>query len=255
MVVSVKRAVAILRSFSLEEPELGVTELSRRLKVHKSTVSRLLYTLQEEGIVDRNAETRKFRLGVGLLGLANLVLLQNNLRQIARPILVQLSESTQETVNLAIYEDDEAINIEQVTPPQRRISSIGWVGRHTPLHASSTGKVLLAYRSEKEMNDYFHNPLTRYTENTITDAKKLHAELKKTIQRGYATGIEELEIGLTAVAAPIRNHTGQVIAALSVSGPSYRLPIIRLEEVSQEVIESALVISLELGYSEKTYSE
>jgi DNA-binding IclR family transcriptional regulator len=105
------------------------------------------------------------------------------------------------------------------------------------------------------MNEYFQNQLPRYTEYTITDIEKLRAELQKTIQRGYATGIEELEIGLTAVAAPIRNHTGQVVAALSVSGPSYRLPIKRLEEVSKDVIESAHAISAELGYIDNAYTQ
>ncbi|RLC62423.1 MAG: IclR family transcriptional regulator [Chloroflexi bacterium] len=250
VVKSVRRAVAILRSFSLGEPELSVTHLSRRLNVHKSTVSRLLSTLEAEGLVDRNPETGCYRLGVGLIELAGLVVLHRDLRQAARPLLRQLADQTQETVNLAVRDGNEVINIEQVVPRDRRVLNIGWVGRRTPLHASSTGKVLLAYLPEAELNALIQNPLPRFTEYTITDAQVLRAELALVRQRGYATGLEELENGLNAVAAPVRDHTGQVIATVSAAGPSYRFSREHIKkEAAAQVIACAEQISRALGFA------
>jgi len=251
VVKSVRRAVAILRSFSLEEPELSVTYLSRRLNVHKSTISRLLSTLEAEGLVDRNPETGHYRLGVGLIELAGLVMLHRDLRQAARPLLRQLADQTQETVNLAVRDDDEAINIEQVAPHGRRVLNIGWVGRRTPLHASSTGKVLLAYLPEAELDALLQKPLARFTEYTITDVQALRAELALVRQRGYATGLEELEIGLNAVAAPVRDHTGRVIATASAAGPSYRFSRQHIEEeAAAQVVACAERISRALGFAQ-----
>jgi IclR family acetate operon transcriptional repressor len=250
VVKSVRRAVAILRSFSLEEPELSVTHLSRLLDVHKSTASRLLSTLEMEGLVDRNPETWRYRLGVGLIELAGLVVLHADLRWVARPLLRKLADQMHETVNLAVRDGSEAINIEQVSPYDRRVVNIGWVGRRTPLHASSTGKVLLAYLPEAELGALLQGPLTRFTEHTIADIQALRAELALVRQRGHATGLEELEVGLNAVAASVRDHTGQVIAAVSASGPSYRFSRQRIEEEAvAQVMACAEQVSRALGFA------
>jgi DNA-binding IclR family transcriptional regulator len=247
-VKSVKRAIDLLRTFSLEEPELSVTDLSRRLGVHKSTISRLLSTLEEGGLVNRNPETGRYRLGVGLIELAGLVVLHADLRRIARPALSQLAQLTQETVNLAVREGDEAINVEHVAPSGRRILNIGWVGRRTPLHASSTGKILLAYLPKEEWSALLHQPLTPFTEYTITDLVALQQELAQVRRRGYATGLEELEIGLNAVAAPVRDHYNRLIAAISTAGPTNRLTRERIEEqTAHQVMDCAQHISLALG--------
>lgn len=249
-VKSVKRAVALLRSFSFDEPELGVTELSKRLGIHKSTVSRVLSTLEAEGLVAQNSETGRFRLGVGLISLAGLVMVHANLRQVATPFLRELAEQTQETVNLAVRDRDSAINIEHIVPHGRRVLNIGWVGRRTPLHASSTGKALLAYLPEAELDALLQEPLPHFTERTITDLRALRVDLALVRQRGYATGLEELEIGLNAVAVPIRDHTGRVIATLSTAGPSYRLSQQRIEEeVAAQVMECGERLSNALGFS------
>jgi DNA-binding IclR family transcriptional regulator len=248
-VKSVKRAIAVLRAFSLEEPELGVMELSRRLGTHKSTVSRLLATLEAGGLVSRNPETGRYRLGVGLLELGGLVVVHADLRQVARPLLSQLAQQTQETVDLAVRDGNEVINIEQAVPYGRRVLNIGWVGRRTPLHASSTGKILLAFLPEEELYALLQEPLVRFTEHTVTDIQELHAQLELVRQRGYATGLEELETGLNAVAAPVHDHSGRVIAAVSMAGPSYRLSRQRiLEEVAEQVTNCAERISRVLGF-------
>jgi DNA-binding IclR family transcriptional regulator len=249
-VESVRRAIAILHSFSLEKPELGVTELSRDLEVHKSTVSRLLATLEIEGLVDRNPVTGRYRLGVGLIELAGFVTVHTDLQKAARPFLSELAELTKETVNLAVLNRNGVINIELVLSPNRRVSNIGWVGRRTPLHASSTGKVLMAYLPEARLSQLLREPLVAYTEHTVTDLDELGKELALVRQRGFAIGLEELEIGLNAVAAPIRDHTGKVIAAVSTAGPSYRLSKSRIvDEVADYLIEYGRRISQALGYS------
>jgi IclR family acetate operon transcriptional repressor len=248
---SVKRAIAILRCFSRRRTELGVTELSRELDVHKSTVSRLLSTLESERFVNRNPDNGRYRLGVGILELAGLVIIHTDLRRVAQPLLVQLAEQTQETVNLAVRDHNRVINIELIPSRDRRILNIGWVGRHTPLHPSSTGKVLLAHLTETELNTLLQEPLERFTEHTITDPQELREELSIIREKGFATGFEELEIGLNAVGAPIRDHTGNVIAAISTAGPAYRLSRERImENVANDVVNCAKDISRALGYTQ-----
>jgi len=252
VIKSVRRAVAVLRSFSLEEPELSVTYLSRQLDVHKSTISRLLATLEAERLVERNHETGRYRLGIGLIELAGLVTLHADLRRLARPLLRQLATQTQETAALAVRDVDEVINIEQAAPYDRRVLNIGWVGRRTPLHASSTGKVLLAYLPEEKVEPLLGRSLTRFTEHTVVKVQTLREELALVRQRGYATGLEELEIGLNAVAAPVRDHAGRVVAAVSVAGPSYRFSRQRIEdEAAGQVITCANQISRVLGFAGK----
>jgi IclR family acetate operon transcriptional repressor len=249
-VETVRRAIALLRCYSLEHPELGVTELSHRLKVHKSTVSRLLSTLQSESLVIKNPETGRYRLGVGLIELASLAMLDSDVRSIARPMLSKLAEETNETVNLAVLDGHEVVNVELIQPLARRVSNYGWVGRRTPLHASSTGKALIADLPESSWDEVLAGPLTEYTEHTITDPDALRAELMRVRKLGYAMGLEELEIGLNAVAAPVCDHAGQVVAAVSTAGPSYRLSRELIEHsVASRVIECANRIADGLGCS------
>lgn len=248
-VQSVKRAIDILRCFSREDYELGVMQLSRKLDLHKSTVSRLLYTLGTEDLVYRNPETGRYRLGVGLVELGGLVVLHADLRRVARPHLRELADESQETVNLAVRAGGEAVNVDQVTPYDRRVVNIGWVGRRTPLHSSSTGKVLLAYLSQKELDALLQDPLPRFTDHTIIDPQVLGERLALVRQKGYAVGLEELEIGLNAVAAPVHDHTGEVIAAVSIAGPTYRFSAELIEaEMAARVVACTERISRALGY-------
>lgn len=247
-VQSLRRAVSILRTFAIDTPELGVTEISNRVGLHKSTTFRLLSTLISEGLVSQNPETGRYRLGVGLVELAGRVLVHTDVRQVSRRHLRSLAEQVGETVNLAVLDGNESVNLEQSVPRGRLVANHGWVGRRTPVHATSTGKILLAWLGSDSMTDLLANPLEVYTPNTITDVVTLQAELDSVREAGYAVGHEEYEVGLNAVAAPIRDHNGQVIAALSVSGPSYRLPAENLEEVAKEVVGTAQAISAELGH-------
>jgi len=247
-VQSLQRAIAVLRAFTVETPELGVTEVGRRVGLHKSTAFRLLSALAAEGLVSQDPETGRYRLGVGLIELAGRVLVHIDLRQVARRHMRPLAEKVGETVNLAILDGTQVLNLEQSVPRGHLVVNYGWVGRRTPLHATSTGKVLLAWAPPSKVAAVLDSPLEAYTPNTITDPEMLQAELDSVLESGYSMGHEEYEVGLNAVAAPVRDHTGQVVAALSASGPSYRLSAERFEEVAREVVATAQAISTELGH-------
>lgn len=245
---SVERAAAILRTFTDADSELGVTTISDRLGLHKSTVSRLLSTLQHEGFVEQDPETGKYRLGLGLITLAGAVLEQMDLRRVAQPYLNALSESTQETVNISVLDGSECVNIERIASP-KPIRYVGWIGRRTPLHCTSTGKVLLAYLTPEERDQILPDTLPRHTDKTITDRAVLERTLEQVRQQGYATAHGELEEGLSAAAAPIRDHTGRVVATVSISGPTYRIGPGRIEKYVALLGETAHKISVHVGWT------
>ncbi len=245
---SVARAIAILQAFDEERVELGVTELSQRTGIDKSTVYRLLNELQQGGLIEQDAETSKYYLGFGLLRLAGLALRRLELTRVARPHLQELACLSQETVNLSILtKHNEIINIAGITSP-RMVRNMGWIGREMPIHAVSGGKVMMAYLPEARVEQILDGDLEAFTERTITDPARLRAEMEQIRQVGYGIAEEELEAGLSAVAAPIWNHEGQVVANISISGPSFRLPHERLVELGQAVKEAADTISKKMGY-------
>jgi IclR family acetate operon transcriptional repressor len=247
-VQSIERAIAILKAFSTEKEEMGVTELSRKLNLHKSTVSRLLTSLQREGLVEENLVTRKYRLGMALVTLGGLVLQRLDVGQTARPLMATLSDMTQETVILAIKDEVEAVNVAQVPSPQM-VKHIEWVGRRTPLHCTAVGKVLLAYSPAAGQEDFIARGLPRYTPNTITAPDLLCQELERVREQGFATGREEFEVGLNEIAAPIYDHTSDVVAAVSVSGPAFRLSPERFPSLTEHVLHTARTLSGQLGHS------
>jgi DNA-binding IclR family transcriptional regulator len=245
-VQSLDRALEILKLLG-SEPEMRVTDLARRLEVHKSTAFRLLATLQEHGLVEQNPVSEKYRLGYGLVRLAGSVVGELDLARAARPILEQLAIRTSETVNLAILQGDQVVNIDQIAAPHL-VVNVNWVGKQTPLHCTSNGKVLLAYLPEDERGTLLGRPLHRFTPRTITDPRTLEKQLRRVVDDGYAFTLEELELGLNAVAAPVRGSDGAVRAAVSVAGPSYRVTPHRLQELGEMVKEAAEAITQRMGY-------
>ena len=245
---SVRRALRALELIS--EGECGVTELGRKLGVHKATASRLVATLAERGFVERDPVTEKYRLGFGLISLAGAAMGGNDLVRTARPVVEDLAERTRETVNLGVLSGDAVVYIDQVAGT-RSIVSVNWVGQRTPLHCTSNGKVLLAAMSEPERTRLLKGGLAKLTPRTITEPKKLRAQFPEISARGYAQTMEELEEGLNAVAAPIRGMSGDVVAALSVSGPAFRMHGVDLPRFGRATAEAAAVISRRLGYVDR----
>jgi DNA-binding IclR family transcriptional regulator len=251
-VQSVSRAVSILELLA-DEGELGVTELGRRLGVHKATASRLVSTLGGHGLVERNPATEKFRLGLGLMYLAGAAVAGVDLVHHARPILDELAERCRETVTLGVFDRDQVVYVDQVSS-SRAIVSVNWVGRRTPLHCSASGKVLLACTGEPERERLLAGPLEVRTRATVADPEVLRRQLTEVLAKGYAQTLEELEDGLNAVAAPIRRADGEVVAALSVSGPAFRLPPIEVPRIARMTIDAANAVSRRLGFSERRRS-
>jgi IclR family acetate operon transcriptional repressor len=246
---SVKRALRALELIA-EAGELGVSELGRRLAVHKATASRLVATLAERGILERDPVTEKYRLGFGLIRLAGAAMAGLDLVRTARPVLEELADRTRETVNLGVLSGDAVVYIDQVSGA-RSIVAVNWVGRRTPLHATSNGKVLLAWLDPEELGHLLMQPLERSTPSTITDVATLRVQLDEIRARGYAQTLEELEEGLNAVAGPIRRAEGDVIAALSVSGPAFRMRPADLPRVGHMTMDAADAVSRRLGYVER----
>jgi len=252
-VQSVGRAVSILELLADSQGELGVTELGRRLGVHKATASRLVATLAEHGLVERNPVTDKYRLGFGLIHLAGSAMAGMDLAREARPVLEELAERTEETVNLAVLDGDGVLNVDQITSP-RAVASQSWIGRRTPWHCTSSGKVLVAFLPEDAIEPLLAGALERFARKTITDPERLRAVLAEARTTGFAQTVEEFEDGLNAVAAPIRRADGQVIAAVSVAGPAFRMRPADLPRIARMVADATGTISRRLGYVERRHS-
>lgn len=245
---TISRAIAILQAFDETQLELGVTELGQLTGLDKSTAYRLLNALQQGGLIEQNAVTAKYHLGFGLLPLAGLALQNLDLPRIVRPFLEEVAEYSQETVNLSILnDDDKVINIDGINS-SRRVRNVGWIGREMPPHAVSGGKVMMAFLAGDRIEQILARGLKAQTEHTITTRARLLRELEGIRKVGYGIAEEELEIGLNAVAAPIWNHEAIVVAALSVSGPSFRLSGERLVELGGVTKGATDRISKLIGY-------
>jgi len=245
-VQSVDRAVAILEILA-RDGEAGVTEVARELDVHKSTASRLLAALDRRELVAQDTARGKFRLGVGIVRLAGAASQRLDVLQESRPVCRLLAQEVGETVNLAILSGRDALYLDQVAGPAA-LSPHNWAGQRIPLHATSDGKVLLAHLPEAQLAGSLAPPLARFTERTVTDIAEFPALLAEVRRRGYATAVEELEAGLTAVAAPVRNAEGTVIASISASGPSFRIPAERIAALAAAVSRAAAEASRRLGW-------
>ena len=247
-VQSVDRALRILQILA-RSGESGVTEIAAALEVHKSTAFRLVATLEQHGLVEQVEGRGKYRLGVGLLRLAGATSARLDVVQEARPLCKQLASVTGETINLASLSGTSALYLDQVAGPSA-LQPHNWVGQHIPLHATSNGKVLLAWLPDGELTDLLGR-LPSYTGRTITSRGALRKQLDRVRADGYAVAVDELEVGLTAIAAPVRNAHGDVVCSMSVSGPTFRLAPERVEEVVPLLVEAADELSHRLGWGRR----
>lgn len=245
-VQSVDRAVSVLEILA-RLGEAGVTEIADELDVHKSTAFRLLGVLENRGLVAQAKDRGKYYLGAAVLRLAGAAAVRLDISQEGVPVCRELADELGETVNIAVLDDDAAVNIMQARGTAS-VTAQNWLGRRTPLHATSSGKVLLAHLPPTLREGLLARPLPRFTERTITGPSTLRAELEAVVGQGYGITVEELELGLTAVAAPVRAHDGKVIAAISVSGPVYRMSADRLPELSERAVAAGAELSRRMGY-------
>ena len=244
-VQSVDRAITVMELLS-RRGWSGVTEVAKELEINKSTSYRLLTTLRDRGLVEQDPATEKYRLGFGLVTLASSVTADLDVARCSRPVCDQLAQQTRETITVAVLEGDDAVILYQSNTRSSALS-VDWSGRHTPLHATAAGKIFLHYMPEDQRRRILKRSLQSYTENTIVDPKALREDIRGH-GRDYWYTIEELEVGLNAIAAPVRCAEDLVVAAVSVSGPAFRLPPKSFPEIGELCVQAADEISRCLGF-------
>ncbi len=245
-VQSVDRAITALE-FLARRGEAGVSEVAAAIGVHKSTASRLLGALQTRGLIEVAGDRGRYRLGYGILRLAGAMGGRLDVTSQGREICEDLAEQLGETVNIAVLQGDSVINVHQAHGGGA-ISVNNWVGRPTPLNATSSGKVLLAYLPKAAQDRVIEAGFNWFTPATVTDGRALRRQLSQVHVDGYAVTAGEYEVGLNAVAAPVFGAGGAVVAAVSVSGPAYRLPVGEIGDTARAVIAAAAAISERMGH-------
>lgn len=249
IVQSVDRALDILEAFNYHEEELGVTELSQKLGLHKNNVFRLLATLEVRGYIEQDKKTGNYRLGIKTFEVANIFLHHLGLRRQARPILEDLADRCDETAYLAILDGPEVVYV-LMHETSQTVRIVPRLGHRLPAYCTASGKIQLAFESRDHLAQIFEgHTLKKYTGNTIDNFEKLLNHLKEVTRLGYAVDNEELEQGVRCVAAPVRDYSHRVVAGVALSGPVPRFSMERIEkELVPLVKDAGIKISQRLGY-------
>ena len=249
MIQSVSHALDVLEQFNANADEIGVTELSKRLKLHKNNVFRLLATLESRNYIEQNRVTENYRLGLKTLELGQTFIKQMGLLRQSRPVLESLVGECNETTYVAILKDFHIIYLD-VVETDLTVRVVPRVGARLPAYCTAAGNVQIAYMTDEELTNYLPSKeMKRYTPNTIIDREELKKNLAQVAQQGYAIDNEELDVGVKCVGAPIRDYTRRIIGAVSISGPSMRFTDERLEkELIPLVLRASEEISTKLGY-------
>jgi len=249
-VQSVDRAITVLEILA-RDGDVSVTELALELGVHKSTASRLLSALEGRAMVEQVVDRGKYRLGFGILRLAGATSARIDVVAASRPIAESLAAQTGETINLAILNDRDALYVDQVAG-NSALQLRNWLGRRIPVHCTANGRVLVAWLDHASRWTVIGEQPYRFTNDTITDPAVLDVHLDEVRTRGWAHAIDELEPGLFAVAAPVRDASGHVVASMSLSGPSMRLSPIGVEHLGSTVAKAADEVSIRMGWHAPT---
>lgn len=248
IIQSIDRALRILDLFDEYETELKITDISERMQLHKSTVHSLLKTLQSRNYIEQNVENGKYRLGMKLFERGNLVIRSLDIRTISKKYLIDLSVKTGNTVHLVILDGKEGIYIDKVEGSSATVL-YSRIGRRIPVHCSAVGKALVAHKNGVELNEILDGYVYKqHTPNTLTNENAFIAELEKVRSTGYAMDREENEPGITCLAVPIWDHSGSVVAAMSMSQHSASVNDDKMDRTVQMLKEAANKISIELGY-------
>ncbi len=249
MIESADRLLRVLESFRAGELDLSLGEIAARTGLPKSSIHRVLATLVAHRLVERDPQTRRYRLGIRLFELGSVAIHERGLHTAAHPALEQLSAESGETCHLAVLSETEAVYVYKLDGPSSIIMS-SRVGGRAPCHATSIGKVLAAWAGDDLLRALSASPLRGYTPHTITSVPAFLAELERVRAAGFALDLEEFEEGLRCVAAPVRDHTGRVVAAIGIAGPRRRMEDEVLNAHVQKVLAAAAELSRNLGYVE-----
>lgn len=237
------RAIRLLKLFTIERPEMSLAELSKSSGLNKTTTHRLLRALQSEGLIERNSLNSAYSLGAGLMALGVQALACSDLRRRVRPMLKSLAKDTGETATLEVPIEDSMLILDEVTGCHV-VGAAGNVGTRWPLHATSTGKAVLAF--DENGLERLSEPLTALTSKTLVSKHCFQPEFIDIRRRGYAVTVDELEDGFTAVATVIRTPLGDVQGALSICGPTQRLTSARRAELGASLCKVAARLSPEI---------
>jgi DNA-binding IclR family transcriptional regulator len=247
---SILRASNILKSFLGGKTHYKITELAAQLGLDRSTTYRLLLSLEKSGLVEKDEKTGEYSLGLTAFEIGNTCLRQRDFIHVSKPIMAELAAKVQETVHLAVLSGAEIVYVDKVDSP-RTLGVISKIGQRGPLHSTALGKVLLAFQPEAELSSIIKQiKLKLFTANTISSKTKLLDELKKVRRQGYAFDFRESEPDVECIAAPIRNHWGDTVAALSISGPQRKANTPREKEFVSSVVKAAALVSSRLGFVE-----
>ncbi|HEY4491912.1 MAG TPA: IclR family transcriptional regulator [Acidobacteriota bacterium] len=244
---AVRRAISLLKLFRQEKPVWSLAEICRTAGLNKTTVFRLLSALESEGLVARDPKYDTYALGPEIIVLGGQALRSNTLRSVSHNELKALAEGTGETSSLEILTAREVFVLDEIVGGHLMAGAQS-IGTRWPAFATSTGKAILAYRPAEEVDVILRAPLPKITMKTITDPDILRRELGQVRKRGYAIADEALELGFIAIGAPLWNHDGEAVGAISVGGPTIRLTSRKIPEIGQQVRRSAERISAKLGY-------
>ena len=247
---SVSHALDVIEQFYGEADELGVTELSKRLKLHKNNIFRLLATLESRGYIEQNKATENYRLGVRSLQLGQAYVSRMGLLRQARPVMDGLVKQCRESAYVAVLRREGMVPLDTVDADQPvRLVSI--IGDALPLHATAVGKAQLAFESEDELKARLADGLKKYTGKTITERAALTQQLRNVQESGYAVDTGEYVEDVRSIASPIRDYTRRVVGTLAISGPAYRLSSERMQkEVAPLVVKAGRELSSRLGFNE-----
>jgi IclR family KDG regulon transcriptional repressor len=248
---AVERALDILLCFSQDGPVLSLTQIAEQVGMHKSTVHRLLATLESRRFVHRDKATGLYRLGFRFIEMASLVLQNADLRRWAQPYLQHLSFECGETIDLAVLDSAHVIYLDVVESPQR-VKIAAAVGQRLPAFCTASGKAFMAYLPDDEVRNILDKGLTKYTEHTLLSLADLYEDLRLTRERGFAISEQEFENDIHAVAAPILDASGYPVAVIAIVGPSYRLPRERMLGLGQSIRATTDAIAHDVGLTALT---
>lgn len=249
------RALALLEALSQDGPDLNLPQISELLGLHKSTAHRLIMVLDRHRLIERNSTTGKYRLGLKLFELGTKAVSQLDLRERARPFLEQLVQAIGETVHLCIYDDGEVVYLDKIEPA-RSIRLASSVGRRNPAHCTAVGKAIMAFLPESQVERAVQkHGLRQLTRNSVGSLAELKGNLARVRELGYAVDNEENEEGVCCVGAVVRNYEGEPVAAISASGPSFRVTRETIPLVAREVMNAANGLAKDLGFKLLTPAE
>jgi DNA-binding IclR family transcriptional regulator len=245
---SIIRASNILKCLSGGKTHFKISELARHLGLDRSTTYRILLSLESTGFVEKNEKAGTYSLGLAAFEIGNAYLRQTDLIRVSKPIMADLAQKVQETVHLAVLSDTEIVYVDKVDSP-RSLGVMSKIGQRAPVYCTALGKTLLAFQPEDEQSRILHKiRLTPLTPRTITSKQKLREELGGIRRQGYALDRREIEEDVECIGAPIRNHIGDVIAAISISGPRRKIRAPDEKQFVSLVTETAALISSKMGY-------